>query len=66
MRIGWFLHTPFPSAEIYHTLPHRKTILRGVLGANLIGFQIYDYVRHFMTACASVLGGRRPPHHPRT
>jgi len=56
MRIGWFLHTPFPSAEIYHTLPHRKTILRGVLGANLIGFQIYDYVRHFMTACASVLG----------
>ena len=45
-------------------IPHRdccsqideQEILRGVLGANLIGFQIYDYVRHFMTACARVLG----------
>ena len=45
-EIGWFLHTPFPSAEIYQTLPLRKEILRGVLAANLIGFQIYDYVRH--------------------
>ena len=56
MKIGWFLHTPFPASEIYVTLPMRKEILRGVLAANLIGFQIYDYVRHFMTACARVLG----------
>eukprot|EP00316_Scyphosphaera_apsteinii_P000206 CAMPEP_0119329412 /NCGR_PEP_ID=MMETSP1333-20130426/75747_1 /TAXON_ID=418940 /ORGANISM="Scyphosphaera apsteinii, Strain RCC1455" /LENGTH=1456 /DNA_ID=CAMNT_0007338521 /DNA_START=106 /DNA_END=4476 /DNA_ORIENTATION=- len=56
MKIGWFLHTPFPSSEIYVTLPLRKEILRGVLAANLIGFQIYDYVRHFMTACSRVLG----------
>ena len=55
-EIGWFLHTPFPSAEIYQTLPLRKEILRGVLAANLIGFQIYDYVRHFMNAASRVLG----------
>jgi len=56
LKIGWFLHTPFPSAEIYVTLPLRKEILRGVLASNLIGLQIYDYVRHFMTACSRVLG----------
>lgn len=39
MKIGWFLHTPFPSSEIYVTLPLRKEILRGVLASNLIGFQ---------------------------
>ena len=55
-KIGWFLHTPFPSSEIYQTLPLRKEILRGVLSANLVGFQIYDYVRHFMNASSRVLG----------
>lgn len=31
MKVGWFLHTPFPSSEIYRTLPLREEILRGVL-----------------------------------
>ena len=56
LSIGWFLHTPFCTAEMYRTLPHREDILRGVLGADLIGFHIYDYARHFHTACARVLG----------
>lgn len=54
--IGWFLHTPFATAEMYRTLPHREEILRGVLGADLVGFHIYDYARHFHTACSRVLG----------
>jgi trehalose 6-phosphate synthase/phosphatase len=40
----------------YRTLPHREEILRGVLGADLVGFHIYDYARHFHTACSRVLG----------
>ena len=35
--IGWFLHTPFATSEMYRTLPHREEILRGVLGADLVG-----------------------------
>ena len=56
IKIGWFLHTPFPSSEIYRTLPRRKEILRGVLAADLVGFHIYDYVRHFLTSCNRILG----------
>lgn len=54
--IGWFLHTPFATSEMYRTLPHREEILRGVLGADLVGFHIYDYARHFHTSCSRVLG----------
>ena len=38
MKLGWFLHTPFPSSEIYRALPLREEILRGVLAADLVGF----------------------------
>ena len=54
--MGWFLHTPFPSSEIYRALPRREEILRGVLKADLIGFHTYDYARHFMSACTRILG----------
>mmetsp|Transcript_2967 Transcript_2967/g.4370 ORF Transcript_2967/g.4370 Transcript_2967/m.4370 type:complete len:1045 (+) Transcript_2967:68-3202(+) len=56
MRIGYFLHIPFPSSEIYRTLPVRSQLLNGVLGADLIGFQIHEYARHFESACVRVLG----------
>ena len=56
LQVGWFLHTPFATSEMYRTLPHREEILRGVLGADLIGFHIYDYARHFHSACLRVLG----------
>ena len=50
--IGFFLHIPFPSYEIFRALPERKAILRGLLGADLIGFHIYDYARHFLSSCS--------------
>lgn len=54
--IGFFLHIPFPSYEIFRNLPERKAILRGLLGADLIGFHIYDYARHFLSSCLRLLG----------
>ncbi|KAK6917274.1 Glycosyl transferase, family 20 [Dillenia turbinata] len=56
MKVGWFLHTPFPSSEIYRTLPSRSELLRSILAADLVGFHTYDYVRHFVSACTRVLG----------
>ncbi|KAK8970312.1 Alpha,alpha-trehalose-phosphate synthase [UDP-forming] 1 [Platanthera guangdongensis] len=38
MKVGWFLHTPFPSSEIHRTLPSRSELLRSVLAADLVGF----------------------------
>ncbi|ORX95026.1 hypothetical protein K493DRAFT_220088 [Basidiobolus meristosporus CBS 931.73] len=56
VKIGWFLHTPFPSSEIYRILPVRKEILLGVLSADLLGFHTYDYARHFLSSCTRILG----------
>ncbi|KAL9288326.1 putative alpha,alpha-trehalose-phosphate synthase [UDP-forming] 4 [Arabidopsis thaliana] len=47
MKVGWFLHTPFPSSEMYKTLPSRSDLLRSVLTADLVGFHTYDFARHF-------------------
>lgn len=54
--IGFFLHIPFPSFEIYRLLPRRKELLQGLLGADLIGFHVYDYARHFLSSCLRLLG----------
>lgn len=54
--IGFFLHIPFPSYEIYRLLPERKELLHGLLGADLIGFHVYDYARHFLSSCLRLLG----------
>lgn len=56
MKVGWFLHTPFPSSEIYRMLPSRSELLRSVLAADLVGFHTYDYARHFVSACTRILG----------
>ncbi len=55
-RIGFFLHTPFPSGEVFRTCPVRKELLDGVLGADLVGFHTYDYARHFLSVCERILG----------
>ncbi|CDO92442.1 unnamed protein product [Kluyveromyces dobzhanskii CBS 2104] len=55
VKIGWFLHTPFPSSEIYRILPVRQEILKGVLSCDLIGFHTYDYARHFLSAVQRIL-----------
>ena len=55
-RIGFFLHTPFPSSEMFRVLPCREAILRGLLGADLIGFQTFSYMQNFLWAVYRVLG----------
>ncbi|KAG9232343.1 alpha,alpha-trehalose-phosphate synthase [Amylocarpus encephaloides] len=55
VKIGFFLHTPFPSSEIYRILPVRESLLLGVLHCDLIGFHTYDYARHFISSCSRIL-----------
>jgi len=54
--IGFFNHIPFPSFEIFRSLPWRKQILNGMLGADLIGFHTYDDMRHFLSAVSRITG----------
>jgi len=56
ISIGFFLHIPFPSFEIFRTMPWREEVLRGLLGSDLIGFHIYDYERHFLSSVRRLLG----------
>ena len=55
-KIGFFLHIPFPSFEIFRLLPWRSEILDGLLGADLIGFHTYSYVKHFLESVRRILG----------
>lgn len=50
VSIGFFLHIPFPSYEVFRLLPWRKQLLDGVLGSDLIGVHTYDDMRHFLSA----------------
>ncbi|GGG55114.1 bifunctional alpha,alpha-trehalose-phosphate synthase (UDP-forming)/trehalose-phosphatase [Hymenobacter glacieicola] len=54
--IGFFLHIPFPSYELIRALPWRSELLRGMLGADLIGFHTFGYMRHFLSATSQLLG----------
>jgi len=56
--IGFFLHIPFPSYEIFRLLPTewKKILLQGVMGADLIGFHTYDYVQHFLQSVKMLMG----------
>ncbi|KPK74305.1 MAG: hypothetical protein AMJ79_14515 [Phycisphaerae bacterium SM23_30] len=54
--IGYFLHTPFPSYEVFRCHPNREELLRGLLGADLIGFHTFGYLRHFRSTVLRVLG----------
>ncbi len=55
-RIGFFLHIPFPSSEVLRVLPRREAVLKGLLGADLIGFHTFNDQRHFSASLLSVLG----------
>lgn len=56
--IGFFLHTPFPSYEIFRLLPakYRESILSGMAGANLVGFHTNDYKQYFLKSVKNILG----------
>ncbi len=58
ITIGFFLHIPFPSFEIIRLLPKKwqETLLRGMLGADLIGFHTIDYTAHFLECVKMILG----------
>ncbi len=58
LRIGFFLHIPFPSYEVFRLLPRKwgAGILEGLLGADLIGFHTYDYMQYFLRCILRILG----------
>ncbi|KAF5938722.1 hypothetical protein HYC85_022981 [Camellia sinensis] len=56
VKLGFFLHSPFPSSEIYRTLSVRDELLRALLNSDLIGFHTFDYARHFLSCCSRMLG----------
>ncbi|WP_075590266.1 bifunctional alpha,alpha-trehalose-phosphate synthase (UDP-forming)/trehalose-phosphatase [Labilibacter marinus] len=56
VTVGFFLHIPFPSYEVFRILPWRKEIIQGMLGADLIGFHTYDYERHFFSCVRRLFG----------
>ncbi|UCG27371.1 MAG: bifunctional alpha,alpha-trehalose-phosphate synthase (UDP-forming)/trehalose-phosphatase [Bacteroidales bacterium] len=56
VSVGIFVHIPFPSFEIFRLLPWRAEVLEGLVGADLIGFQTYDDVRHFLSCVRRILG----------
>jgi trehalose 6-phosphate synthase len=62
LRIGFFLHIPFPPVELFMQLPQREEIIRGLLGADLVGFQSPLGAQNFLRLAASLLGLRRHGH----
>ena len=55
-KVGFFLHVPFPSYDVFRLLPWHKEIIHGILGSDLVGFHTYDYVNAFLES-ARVLNG---------
>ncbi|MCW5977791.1 MAG: bifunctional alpha,alpha-trehalose-phosphate synthase (UDP-forming)/trehalose-phosphatase [Bryobacteraceae bacterium] len=55
-RIGFFLHIPFPSSEVFRLLPGREDLLQGLLGADLIAFHTHAHLQHFRSALLRVGG----------
>lgn len=58
VTIGFFLHIPFPSYELFRILhkPWKEKIIRGMLGADLVGFHTHEYVQHFLKSVRMVTG----------
>ncbi len=55
-RIGFFLHIPFPSSEVFRLLPGREELLNGLLGADLIAFQTHAHLQHFRSTLLRIAG----------
>lgn len=58
LNIGFFLHIPFPSYEIFRLLPTewKTSLITGLLGADLTGFHTHDYVQHFIQSAKMLVG----------
>src|ERR1700722_6144785 len=66
LRIGFFLHTPFPAYEIFRCHPPRRELVAGMLGANRSGFHAFGYLRHFCSTVQRLLGIETDLTHIRT
>jgi trehalose 6-phosphate synthase/phosphatase len=55
-RIGFFLHTPFPSSSIFRLLPRREEMLHGLLGADYLAFHTHSYLQNFRNSVLRILG----------
>ncbi|MFC4063126.1 trehalose-6-phosphate synthase [Planomonospora corallina] len=62
LRIGFFLHIPFPPGELFQQLPWRREILEGLLGADLVGFQRPGGASNFVRLCRRMLGLNHQKH----
>ena len=58
VRMGFFLHIPFPSWDIMRIFPWGDEILQGMLGCDLVAFHIEDYCLNFLECCSRSLGCR--------
>ncbi len=56
--VGFFLHTPFPPANVFKELPHGKSLLKGMLGSDLVGFHTDAYVQDFLECCQKLHVGK--------
>jgi trehalose 6-phosphate synthase/phosphatase len=56
IAVGFFLHTPFPSPDVFRLLPWREEIVDGLLEADLLGFHTYSYVQNFLTTVRRLIG----------
>lgn len=55
LKIGFFLHTPFPNRDFFAIIPSRERILKSLLACDLVGFHIQEYGDNFIEACSSIL-----------
>ena len=52
----FFMHSPFPTSEIFRTVPVRDELLEAVLECDVVGFHSFNYARHFLHSCKRLLG----------
>eukprot|EP00915_Cephaloidophora_sp_WS-2016_P008596 GHVH01011852.1.p1 GENE.GHVH01011852.1~~GHVH01011852.1.p1 ORF type:complete len:1259 (+),score=182.74 GHVH01011852.1:228-4004(+) len=53
--LGLFFHVPFPSSEVFRTLPSSSEILQSILSCDTVAFHFFEYARHFLVACKRLL-----------
>jgi trehalose 6-phosphate synthase len=58
LRIGFFLHIPFPPNELFQQMPWRRQIIEGLLGADLVGFQVPGAAANFVRLVRTLTGNK--------
>jgi len=62
LRVGLFLHIPFPNVQLFSMLPWRREVIEGMLGADLVGFQVADDAANFVAAAERLVDARAGDH----